>query len=44
MDDPREVVDIGDDPVLVSINLKSTSFDGTSITLSVIISNCCSLQ
>lgn len=35
MDDPNDVVDIGDDPVLDSINLKSMSFGGTSCTLSV---------
>lgn len=39
-DDPNEVVDIGDDPVFDSINLKSMSFDVASITLSVIIANC----
>lgn len=39
IDDPNDVVDIGDDPVFESINLKSMSFDGGSITLSVIISN-----
>lgn len=39
-EDPNEVVDIGDDPVFDSINLKSMSFDGLSITLSVIIANC----
>lgn len=44
IDDPNEVVDMGDDPVVDSINLKSMSFVGMSFTLSVIIANCWRLR